>query len=138
MQVLKNRKAAYEYAILDRWTAGMSLLGSEVKAIKGSHVDFTGSWCELRDGSMFCNNLYVKESDSPYTHQSLRSRRLLLTKKELKKIDKMMDKGLTIVPLSIWVNKKGLIKMDIALAKGKKSWDKRETIKQRDLSRDLG
>jgi SsrA-binding protein len=137
MQTLRNRRAGYDYLVIERWTAGVSLLGSEVKAIKAGHVDFTGAWCELRAGSLLCRDLYVKESESPYSHRSDRERPLLLTKKELKKIDKMMDKGLTVIPLSIWVNDRGLIKMDVGLCRGKKTWDKRETIRARDLSRDL-
>lgn len=130
-----NRKARYEYEFLETWTAGISLVGSEVKSIKSGNLDFTGSWCELRNGECICRDLYIKESESGFSHQGKRERRLLLTKKELKKLDKMMDKGLTIVPVSIFVNAKGLIKMDIALARGKKLYDKRQAIKARDLQR---
>lgn len=134
----ENRKAKYEYEFLEKWTAGISLTGSEVKSIKAGHVDFTGSWCELRNHECFCRELYVKESDSAFSHQGKRERRLLLTKKELKKLDKMMDQGLTIVPVAIFVNPKGLIKMTIALARGKKQYDKRQVIKARDLDRAMG
>lgn len=131
----ENRKARYEYTFLEKWTAGVSLTGSEVKSIKDGHVDFTGAWCELRGLECFCRDLYVKESESAFSHQGKRERRLLLTKKELKKLDKMMDRGLTIVPVNIFVNDRGLIKMTIALAKGKKQYDKRQAIKARELDR---
>jgi SsrA-binding protein len=135
--IAENRKARHEYTFLETWTAGISLTGSEVKSIKAGNLDFTGSWCELRSGECFCRELYVKESISAYSHQGKRERKLLLTKKELKKLDKMMDRGLTIVPVKIFVNSSGLIKMEIALAKGKKDWDKRHAIKERDLVRAL-
>jgi SsrA-binding protein len=132
-----NRKARYEYEFLEQWTAGISLVGTEVKSIKAGNLDFTGSWCELRNGECFCRELYIKEADTSFSHSGKRERKLLLTKKELKKLDKLMDKGLTIVPVSIFVNDKGLIKMSIALAKGKKEYDKRQVIKTRDEERAL-
>jgi SsrA-binding protein len=131
----ENRKARYDYEILETWNAGISLMGSEVKSIKAGRLDFTGSWCDIQSSECFCRNLYIKETGTAFTHQELRVRKLLLKKKEIYKIEKMMDRGLTVIPLSIWVNGSGLIKMTIALGKGKKAWDKRETIKQRDLSR---
>ena len=130
-----NRKAKYEYEFLDKWTAGISLVGSEVKSVKAGNLDFTGSWCELRNGECILRDLYIKESETGFSHSGKRERRLLLTKKELKKLDKMMDRGLTIIPVSIFVNSKGLIKIDIALAKGKKLYDKRQVIKARDIQR---
>ena len=135
--IAENRKARHEYTFLETWTAGISLTGSEVKSIKAGNLDFTGSWCELRSGECFCRELYIKESTSAYSHQGKRERKLLLTKKELKKLNKLMDRGLTIVPVKIFVNSSGLIKIAIALAKGKKDWDKRYVIKERDLSRAL-
>jgi SsrA-binding protein len=133
--IAENRKARYEYEFIERWTAGISLVGSEVKSIKAGHLDFTGSWCELRNGECWLRDLYIKESASAFSHQIKRERRLLLTKKELKKMEKMMDKGLTIIPTAIMVNQKGLVKVSIALAKGKKLWDKRQAIKTRDIGR---
>lgn len=130
-----NRKARHEYEILETWTAGISLMGSEVKAIRAGHLDFTGSWCDIQEDECFCRNLYIKESGTAFTHQERRVRRLLLTKKEIRRIDKMMDRGLTIIPLSIWTNDRGFIKLTLGLAKGKKAWDKRNSIKERDLSR---
>lgn len=133
----ENRKAKYEYEFIEKWTAGISLTGSEVKSIKEGHIDFTGSWCELRNRECFCRDLYIKELDTMFSHQGKRERRLLLTKKELKKLEKMMDKGLTIVPVAVFVNPKGLIKMTIALARGKKQYDKRQVIKAREMDRTL-
>lgn len=133
----ENRKAKYEYEFIEKWTAGISLTGSEVKSIKAGHIDFTGSWCELRNRECFCRDLYIKELDTMFSHQGKRERRLLLTKKELKKLDKMMDKGLTIIPVAVFVNPKGLIKMTIALARGKKQYDKRQVIKAREMDRTL-
>ena len=135
--IAENRKAKYEYEFIERWTAGISLVGSEVKSVKAGLIDFTGSWCELRNGECWLKDLYIKESATAFSHQDKRERRLLLTKKELKKLDKLMDKGLTIVPVSIQVNPKGLIKVSIALAKGKKLWDKRQVIKNKDADRTI-
>lgn len=131
----ENRKAKYEYEFLEKWTAGISLVGSEVKSIKAGSLDFTGSWCELKNNECFVRDLYIKESETGFSHSGKRERRLLLNKKELKKLGKMMDKGLTIVPVSVFVNQKGLIKMEIALARGKKLYDKRQSIKARDIQR---
>lgn len=131
----ENRKAKYEYEFLEKWTAGISLVGSEVKSIKAGNLDFTGSWCELKGTECWVRDLYIKESETMFSHSGKRERRLLLTKKELKKLNKMMDKGLTIIPVAIFVNAKGLIKMDIALARGKKLYDKRQAIKARDIQR---
>jgi SsrA-binding protein len=130
-----NRKARHEYEILETWTAGISLMGSEVKAIRAGHLDFTGAWCDIQNEECFCRDLYIKEVGVAFTHPERRVRRLLLTKKEIMRIDKMMDKGLTMIPLSIWTSEKGFIKLTIALAKGKKNWDKRNSIKERDLKR---
>lgn len=135
VSAMENRKARFDYHFIELWTAGVSLMGSEVKSIKEGLVDFTGSWCELTDTGVLCHDLHVTEKSTAFTHPVKRVRQLLLTKKEIKRIGRLMDTGLTIVPVKIFVSDRGLIKMQIALAKGKKTWDKRETIKARDLER---
>lgn len=137
---LKNRPATYEYAIEDRLTAGMALLGSEIKSIREGKVTFEGSFCAFLNGELWVRNLHVAEYiNGGYAgHKAVRDRKLLLTKRELRKWEaKVKEKGLTIVPLAIVVNDKGLAKMEIGLGRGKKLHDKRDTIKKRDVEREI-
>lgn len=133
---IENRKARFDYEWLDTWIAGMVLSGTEVKSIRAGMVDFNGAWCEIVNGELICHSLYVKESNLAFTHKATQDRKLLITKKEIKKITRIMDKGLTLVPVRIFCAKSGYLKIVIALCKGKKNWDKRETIKKRDLERE--
>ena len=133
----ENRKARYEYFILDKWQAGIALSGTEVKSIKNSSVDFNGSWCEIRNGEVWLRELSIPEVKTAFSHKSKEQRKLLLNKKEIKKIENSLDNGISLIPISIYTNENGLIKVEIALCKGKKAWDKRETIKKRDLSREF-
>ena len=134
---MENRKAKFDYEWLDTWIAGVKLIGSEVKSIRAGKVDFTGSWCELVEGEMICHGLHIAESGVSFTHKAVQDRKLLLTKKELRKIARVMDQGQTLIPVRIFCAKSGYIKMVVALCKGKKNWDKRETIKKRDLEREI-
>ncbi len=137
---LKNRPARYEFAIEDTLTAGMALLGSEIKSIREGKVTFEGSFCAYLSGELWVRNLTIAEYiNGGYAgHKAVRDRKLLLTKRELRKWEaKMKEKGLTIVPLSIAVNEKGLAKMEIGLGRGKKLHDKRDTIKKRDVEREI-
>jgi SsrA-binding protein len=132
---IENRRARYDYEFLETWTAGMALVGSEVKSFKSGAASLVGAWCELRGGEVFCREMQITPLSTAFSHAVVRERKLLLTNKEIKKMERMMDKGLSIIPVSAFVNERGLIKMQIAIARGKKNWDKRETIKKRDLSR---
>ena len=137
---IKNKSATYEYFIDATYTAGIMLLGTEVKSIKDGRVSFNDSYCIIHDGEIFIKSLHI----SPYSHGTVnnhnpdRDRKLLLQKREIKKIQALLkEKGYTLIPLSIYLNDKNFIKMDIGLAKGKKLYDKRESIKKKDVERDL-
>jgi SsrA-binding protein len=137
---IKNRPATFEYAIEDRLTAGIVLSGSEIKSVRNSKVSFNDSYCLFQKGELWVKSLHIAEYvNAGYaSHDPVRERKLLLNKKELKKwADKVKEKGLTIVPLSMSVNDKGWAKLEIGLGKGKKLHDKRESIKSRDADREL-
>ena len=136
-----NRKARFEYEILDTYIAGMVLTGTEIKSIRQSKASIAESFCEFTEaGDLLIINMYVEEyaHGTHYNHTPRRARRLLLTKRELRKLKKeVTDVGITIIPLRLFINEKGLAKLEIALASGKKLYDKREAIKQRDTKRQL-
>ncbi|MEW7290484.1 SsrA-binding protein SmpB [Aquimarina sp. 2304DJ70-9] len=135
-----NRKAKFEYEFLDKYTAGIKLAGTEIKAIREGKAGIAESFCEFNNGELFVINMHIEEySHATYFNHSPKSeRKLLLNKKELKKLEKeVKNSGLTIIPTRLFINDRGLAKLDIALAKGKKLYDKRETIKDRDNKRTL-
>ena len=135
-----NKKAKFNYFIEDEYTAGIVLTGSEIKSIRKKNVSISDSFCEFNDNNeLFISKMYVKEyQNSSYNRNSLSQRKLLLNKKELKKLKKKIsDVGLTIIPLEIFINDSGLAKIKIALAKGKKLYDKRQSIKEKEVKRDL-
>jgi SsrA-binding protein len=137
---IPNKKAKFEYAFIDTYLAGMVLTGTEIKSIRLGKVNISDAFCFFKEDGLYVKNLNVSkyEQGTHYNHEPLRDRKLLLTKKELKKLaSKMTDKGLTIIPTRLYINETGLAKLDIALAKGKKLFDKRDSIKERDVSRDL-
>ncbi len=136
-----NKKARFQYEILDKYTAGIVLTGTEIKSIRSSRASIAESFCEFNEqGELFVINMTIEEYafGNYYNHRPKAERKLLLNKRELKKLLKeVQNTGLTIIPLRLFINEKGYAKMDIALAKGKKLYDKRETIKDRDNKRDL-
>jgi SsrA-binding protein len=138
---IQNKKARFLYEILDKYTAGIVLTGTEIKSIRDSKASIAESFCEFNEqGELFVINMTIEEYiyGTYYNHKPKAERKLLLNKKELKKLLKeVQNTGLTIVPLKLFISDKGYAKMDIALAKGKKLYDKRETIKDRDNKRDL-
>ncbi len=138
---IKNKKAKFEYEILDKYTAGIVLGGTEIKSIRLGKASISESFCEFNDqGELFIVNMNIDlySHASHYNHKPKAQRKLLLNKKELKKLHKeVATSGLTIVPLNLFLNDRGLAKMHIALAKGKKLYDKRESIKDRDNKREL-
>jgi SsrA-binding protein len=140
-QITNNRKAYHEYQILETYVAGIQLKGTEVKSIKANNVNITEAFCVITNSEVFIRNMHVsehKQGGKYYNHDPLRERKLLLTKKEISDLsDKVKQKGLTIVPLAILLSDTGFIKFEIGLAKGKKTYDKRETLKNKDLERDL-
>ena len=138
---IKNKRARFEYEILDKYVAGIVLTGTEIKSIRGNKASIAESFCEFNDnGELFVINMNIDEYKygTHYNHKPKAERKLLLNKRELKKLEKeVKNSGLTIVPLSLFINEKGYAKLEIALAKGKKLYDKRETIKKRDTKRRL-
>ena len=137
---LNNRKAYHEYFFEATYTAGMVLQGTEIKSLRKGKASFNDSYCHFDRGELFVKSLHISEySFCTYTnHEPLQERKLLLNKQELKKLEtKIKEKGYSIIPLKIFINEKGLAKMEIGLGKGKKNYDKRETIKQRENDRDI-
>lgn len=138
---IQNKKARFEYEILDKYSAGIMLVGTEIKSIREGKAKLGESFCEFNDmGELFVINMYIDEYTHAtyFNHQARRERKLLLNKKELKKLHKEVTaSGLTIVPLRLFLNDKGFAKLDIALARGKKLHDKRNTLRDRDNQRDL-
>lgn len=137
---IKNRKARFEYHFLDTYSAGLKLMGTEIKSIREGKVSLQEAYCYFNDGELFVKQMHITpfSQATHYNHEATRERKLLLKKKELAKLEsKMKEKGLTIIPTRLFINDRGLAKLDIALAKGKKLFDKRDDIKQRDVSREL-
>jgi len=138
---IQNKKARFLYEILDKYTAGIVLTGTEIKSIRSSKASIAESFCEFNEkGELFVINATIEEYafGNYYNHRPKAERKLLLNKRELKKLHKeVQSSGLTIIPLRLFINEKGYAKMEIALAKGKKLYDKRETMKDRDSKRDL-
>ena len=137
---IKNRKVSHNYEILDKYTAGMVLQGTEIKSIRLSKATLGESYCYIDRGEIFVKNLQINEYShgTSANHVPTRVRKLLLSKNEIRKIENALkDKSLTIVVRSLWMTKKGWAKLDIAVAKGKKLHDKRETLKKKDAQREL-
>jgi len=138
---IQNKRARFEYELLDQFNAGIVLTGTEIKSIRNSKATITDSFCEFNDkNELYVINMSIEEYNygTTYNHKPKQSRKLLLNKKELKKLSKeVKNSGLTIVPLKLFINEKGFAKIRIALAKGKKLYDKRENIKDKDNKRNL-
>lgn len=138
---IKNKKARFEYEILDKYVAGIVLTGTEIKSIRESKARITESFCEFTDkGELFVINMYIEEyiNGNVYNHKPKSERKLLLNKRELKKLQKeVQNVGLTIIPLRLFLTDKGYAKLEIGLCKGKKLHDKRESIKDRENKRNL-
>ncbi|MBS7321719.1 MAG: SsrA-binding protein SmpB [Myroides sp.] len=137
---IQNKRAKFEFEFLEKYTAGIVLAGTEIKSIRLGKASIADSFCEFQNGELFMINSHIEEYSfgTHYNHKAKSERKLLLNKKELKSLLKsVQNKGLTIVPLRLFTNEKGLAKVEIALARGKKLYDKRETIKDRDNKIDL-
>ncbi|MCE2611941.1 SsrA-binding protein SmpB [Flavobacteriaceae bacterium D16] len=138
---IKNKRARFEYELLDTYVAGIVLSGTEIKSIRLGKASISESFCEFNDkGELFVINMQVDEyaHGSHYNHRPKAERKLLLNKQELKKLHReVKNSGQTIVPLNLFINDRGLAKLKIALARGKKLYDKRETLKERDTKRNL-
>jgi SsrA-binding protein len=140
MSEIKNRSAYHDFFIEDKYDAGMVLAGTEVKSIREGKVSFADSFCVFLKGELWVKSMHIAEYRMGTTnnHLVVHDRKLLLTKRELRKLEgKIKDKGYTIVPLRIFFSEKGYAKMEIGLGKGKKLYDKRDTIKQRDTDKEI-
>ncbi len=140
MQALQNRQALYDYFIETRYEAGLALLGTEVKSVREGKVSFNDSFCVVQGGEVWLKSLHI----APYSHGShsnhepLRDRKLLLTKKEIGRISAALkEKGYTLIPLKVFFSSKGLIKVELGLGRGKKQYDKRESIKKREADQEI-
>lgn len=138
---IQNKRARFEYEFLDKYIAGIVLAGTEIKSLREGKASIAESFCEFNDkGELFVINMTIEEYafGTYYNHRPKSQRKLLLHKKELRKWHKeVKNTGLTIIPLRVFINEKGLAKMEIALARGKKLYDKRQSIKERDTKRQL-
>lgn len=137
---INHRQAYHEYYIEDKWSAGMVLMGTEVKSIREGKVSFNDSYCMFFQDELWLRGMYIAQYSlgTNNNHIAVHDRKLLLTKRELKKIlNKLKDKGFTIVPLRIFFNDKNMAKLEIGLGRGKKLYDKRETLKKKDTEREL-
>ena len=135
-----NKKAKFEYIILDRFTAGIQLFGTEIKSIREGKASLVDSYCAVEHGEMYVKQMHIAEYrfGSYANHEAKRDRKLLLTKREIRKLDKATkDTGKTIVPLVLFINEKGLAKMEIALCQGKHAYDKRQSLRKADDKREV-
>jgi SsrA-binding protein len=132
-----NKKAKFEYSFLETLIVGIQLVGSEVKSIRQGKVSISEGYCYFNNGELFIKGMNISDYGYGSFHETVRDRKLLLKRKELNGLESKLMNGLTIVPYRVFINEKGLIKMEIALAKGKKLHDKRESIKSRDIERDI-
>ena len=135
-----NKRARFDYEIIETYTAGIVLAGTEIKSIRLGKANITESFCEFSNLELFAINTYIEEYafGNQFNHKARSERKLLLHKKELKTLFKSVQaKGLTIIPLKLHTNEKGMAKLDIGLCRGKKTYDKRESLKQNDTKREL-
>jgi SsrA-binding protein len=138
--VAENKKAFFNYEILEKLEAGISLLGSEVKSIREGRVSLKESFADIKEGEVYLLNCHISpyEAANRFNHDPLRPRKLLLHRQEIKRLTgKIKEKGLTLIPTRIYLNDKGKVKVEIALARGKRAYEKKEAIKARDLEREL-
>ena len=137
---IKNRKASFEYQFIDKYVAGIMLLGTEIKSIRNNQANISDAYCIFIEDELFVKNLHIAEysNGGRSNHEPKRARKLLLNRQELNKmIGKVKEKGMSVIPIRLFINEKGKAKLEIALAKGKKIYDKRESIKEKDQKRDM-
>lgn len=137
---IKNRRAGFDYEILDRYTAGIQLFGTEIKSIRESKASLADTFCQFADGELWVKQMHIAEYrfGSYANHESKRDRKLLLQKKELRKLERLTrDTGKTIIPLRLFINERGLAKIEIALCQGKHTYDKRQSLREQDDKREL-
>jgi SsrA-binding protein len=137
---IKNRRASFEYSFLEKYTAGIMLMGTEIKSIRQGKVNLTDAYCLFLGEGLYIRQMNISKYNegTHYNHDPLRDRKLLLTKRELRKLqNSLKDVGLTMIPIRMYISERGFAKIDIALAKGKKLYDKRDSIKEKDVKRSM-
>ena len=135
-----NKRAKFEYIILDRYTAGIQLFGTEIKSIREGKASLVDSWCAIEHGEIFVKQMHIAEYrfGRYANHEAKRDRKLLLQRREIRKLEKATkDTGKTIIPLALFINEKGLAKMEIALCQGKHTYDKRQSLREADDKREV-
>ena len=139
MKAISNKRALFEYYVIQKLEAGIALTGSEIKSIRAGRINFKDSYAKISEGECFLMNFHISpwEKASFFNHEAERPRRLLLHKTEIRRLKAKVDEqGMTLIPLDIYINDKGKCKLTIALAKGKKVYDKRDTLQKKDLDRE--
>lgn len=137
---IKNRRASFEYFFLENYSAGIMLMGTEIKSIRQGKVNLTDAYCLFLGEELYIRQMNISKYNEGtyYNHEPLRDRKLLLTKRELRKLqNKLKDQGLTMIPTRMYISERGFAKVEIALAKGKKLYDKRDSIKEKDVKRSM-
>lgn len=137
---IKNKKASFNFEFIEKFVAGIQLTGTEIKSIRFGQASLVDSYCFFKDGELWVKNMHISEYShgTHYNHEPKRDRKLLLTGRELRKLEKkVQEKGLTIIAIRLFINESGLAKIELALARGKREYDKREDIKQKDTKREL-
>jgi len=137
---IRNKRASYEYEFIDKYVAGIMLKGTEIKSIREGKINLQDGFCVFYEGELFARNIHIShyKQGSHFNHEPTRERKLLLKKRELLKLKAKLEvKGLSLIPIKLFTNDRGLAKLEIALAKGKKLHDKRQSIKEKDLQREL-
>lgn len=137
---IKNKRASFEYSFIEKYIAGIQLTGTEIKSIRANKANINDAYCVFINDELYVKHMHIAEYDKGTynNHEPKRDRKLLLQAKELKKLkSKVQDAGVTIIPVRLFINEKGFAKLEIALAKGKKLYDKRNSIKERDIDRQL-
>lgn len=137
---IKNRKASFLYEFIEKYVAGIQLLGTEIKSIRNGKVSLTEAYCTFRDHGLYVRGMHIAEYEmgNINNHDPKRDRKLLLNRRELLRLEKgSTEKGLTIIPTRLFLNERGLAKMEIALARGKKQYDRREALKEKDSKREM-
>ena len=138
--IIRNKRASFDYELLEHFLAGIVLTGTEIKSIRLGKASLTDSFCQLHGGELWAKNIQIAEYffGNYNNHEPKRDRKLLLTKRELRKLERLTkENGFTIVPTKLFINEKGLAKLDVAVAKGKKTYDKRQTLKAREDQREM-
>jgi SsrA-binding protein len=137
---IKNKRASFEYFLIQEFSAGIMLTGTEIKSIRYGKANITDAYCSFKGEELFVHNMHIAEYTygTHYNHEPKRDRKLLLTKRELRKLlVKVKERGFTIIPVLLFINENGLAKLNIALAKGKHSFDKRDSLREKDMQREM-